>query len=108
MKKLNKAEIKTLASLLRRAIEHNQIDLHAASPFDTEAEFKASGHPFNDRWDGCATNITGAIVDTGENQSFAALEAGKDDNDQPCVDVYIPQHAIDFLADGMGMIENPE
>lgn len=98
MKKLSQSEIKTLAGLLRRAIDRNQIDLHVHSPFATAAEFKASGQPYNDRWDGNATNIAGALVDTAENQSYAALEAGADDNDQPCVQIFVPQHAIDYLS----------
>lgn len=97
MKQLTKTETNQLASLLKRAIEHNQLELAVHSPFATEAEFKASGHPYNDRWDGNATNCAGGIVDVSENQSYDALEAGKDDSDQPCVNIYIPQHALDFL-----------
>jgi hypothetical protein len=98
MKKLIKSEIETLAALMRRAIEHNQLDLSVHSPFATESEFKASGHPYNDQWDGNTTNIPEAIVDVSENQSFEALEAGKEDNDQPCVNIFVPQRAIDVLA----------
>ena len=97
MKKLTSAEIKNLAALTRRAIETNQLELVVHSPFATEAEFKASGHPYNDRWDGNATCCTGGIVAETETQSFAALERGDDDNDQPAVAIYIPQHALDFL-----------
>ena len=97
MKKLNKTETKQLASLLKRAIEHNQLELAVHSPFASEAEWKASGHPINDQWDGNATNCAGGIVDVSENQSYDALEACKDDNDQPCVNIFVPQHALDFL-----------
>lgn len=97
MKTLTKSEIKTLAALLKRAIETNQLELVVHSPFSTEAEFKASGHPYNDRWDGNATCCTGGIVAETETQSFAAPDRGDEDNDQPAVAIYIPQHALDFL-----------
>ena len=61
MKQLTKTETNQLASLLKRAIEHNQLELAVHSPFATEAEFKASGHPYNDRWDGNATNCAGEL-----------------------------------------------
>src|ERR1035437_10314864 len=98
MKKLTSSEIKTLAALVSRAIEHNQLDVSVHSPFDTEAERKASGHPINDRWDGNTTNLSGGLVEVSANQSHDALESGKDDNDQPCVNIFVPQHAIDFLS----------
>lgn len=97
VKKLSKTETKQLASLLKRAIEHNQLELAVHSPFATEAEFKASGHPINDRWDGNSTNCVGGIVDVSTNQSYDALERGLVNNDQPCVNIYIPQRQLDFL-----------
>ena len=33
-----------------------------------------------------------------ESQSWAALERGDEENDQPAVNIFIPQRAIDVLA----------
>jgi hypothetical protein len=97
MTKLNKTETKQLAKLLQRAVEHNQLELSVHSPFATEAEWTASGHPINDRWDGDTTNCEGGLVAVSENQSYAALEAESEYNDQPCVNIFIPQRALYFL-----------
>jgi hypothetical protein len=97
MKTLTKSEIKTLAALTRRAIETNQIELVVRSPFASKKEMKAAGETVNERFDGNATNATGGLVLVTETQLFAALDRGDDDNDQPAVAIYIPQHALDFL-----------
>ena len=98
MKKLTSSEIETLVTLTRRAIEHNQLEVSVHSPFETEAEWRASRHPINDQWDGNTTNLTGALVEVSESQSWAALERGDEENDQPAVNIFIPQRAIDVLA----------
>jgi hypothetical protein len=97
MKQLTKTETKQLASLLKRAIETNQLELVVRSPFASKKEMKAAGETINERFDGNATNAPGGLVLETETQSFAALERGDDDNDQPAVAIYIPQYALDVL-----------
>ena len=103
MKQLNKTETKQLASLLKRAIFHNQLALNVASPITTTE--KASEQ--NDRFDGNSTNCEGGWVGIEESQTYAALERGDDDNDQPSVAIYLPPHAIDFLS-GNVMVGEPD
>jgi hypothetical protein len=93
MKQLTKTETKQLASLLKRAIHHNQLALNVASPI-TEKE-KAG--EFNDNFDGNSTNCEGGWVGVEESQTYAAMERYEDDFDQPSVAIYIPQRALDFL-----------
>lgn len=97
MTKLTAIECKKLASLLRRAIDTNQLELVVRSPFASRAEQKAAGESVDERFDGNATNATGGLVLETETQSFAALERGDSDNDQCGVAIYIPQRALDFL-----------
>jgi hypothetical protein len=81
MKQLTKSEINTLAALLRRARQTNQINLRVASPYAEGEDWKADGWDFNDRHDGNGVTLTQCNVETsigdGEEPVF------KDGKDEP-------------------------
>lgn len=81
-----------LANLLRRAIANCQLRLNVASPFASEEEWKASGHPINDRWDGNSTGNDEWIV----SESMSADDG--EFKEQPQVEIYVADNDLQFLA----------
>ena len=69
MKQLNEKEIETLATLLRRAQDHNQISIAVASPYTPLDEargetWQKDGWTFNDRHDGNSISFAACNVET--------------------------------------------
>ena len=101
MKQLTTKEVETLADLLRRAQETNQIMLNVASPYAEGEDWKADGWTFNDRHDGNGANLAGCHVEvstgSGEEPVFRNGEGEPDwveYKDRPEVAVFVDDDTL--------------
>lgn len=105
MKQLTKTEIETLAALLIRAQETNQLNLNVASPYAEGEDWKKDGWTFNDRHDGNGVNLKECNVEvavgSGDEPVF---KAGQDEPDwkeyknRPEVTVFIDDRSLCSLT----------
>lgn len=95
--KLTRDEAETMAGLLRRAIVNNQLNLHVASPYENEADWKRDGWAWNDRHDGNAVNGDGWHVEVCED----VTDGEDDDVPRYEVQIYVDDESLCFLACSM-------
>lgn len=90
---LSKREIETLASLLRRAIGKNQVQIQVASPIsDGEPDEFEDG----DRHDGNSVSSDMWKISTGDEM---IMLCGPDAGDiRPCVTLLLDSHSIKTLT----------
>ncbi len=88
-KPLNETEIEQLSALLKRAIHNGQFGLVAARPFPKGYNWRQSGFPFNDMFNGPTSFDDGLRVCTSERLSEAEGAPSRHE-----LEVYIPKKTL--------------
>lgn len=101
--KLSPDEAQHLAALLRRAIAHNQLNLHVASPYENDEDWRRDGWEFNDMHNGNAANSCSWNVDVCDDvpNDFPDGEEGDDTETRSEVQIYVDDDSLAYLAASM-------